>query len=165
MIIANRVQIDFIVPHIATIFVLLFFTVSFFAGFGKSRVDYGESEIHKEEGANEYHAEEVGANIDRIGLLIEGLDVGPSFQRRALEHHQQRIINIVEVGHPVVRILIDLATEVAFRALLHPTTQNDRVLGKVLHVKCAFLFADAALFQLSFEELDARDGKNKEEEE
>ena len=51
-------------------FRVFFFAVSFFLRLRKRRINNGECQIHQKERADEYHAEEVQADPDRVSLLV-----------------------------------------------------------------------------------------------
>lgn len=125
---------------------------------GEGGIDDSECQVHQEESSDKHHGDEVNENSFGIGLLVQGLDVRPAFQSRALEHHQHGVEDVIQIGHTKVRIFIHFTTESALRAGLSTAKE-------LFFVHYASLDVNTPLFQTATEELDASNGEHQKEKE
>ena len=86
-------------------------------------VNYRQSEVEQEECTNKDEGDEEEEDESRIGLLVHHHDVGPAFTRDALKDDEQGPEDVIKVCNSIIRIRVHLATEVALRTCLFPSTE------------------------------------------
>mmetsp|Transcript_20713 Transcript_20713/g.31745 ORF Transcript_20713/g.31745 Transcript_20713/m.31745 type:complete len:296 (+) Transcript_20713:6339-7226(+) len=131
---------------------LLFMSLSEFG------IDNCQGQVQQEEGADEDEGHEVDEDDVAESLLHLPLDVTPPLQGHALEHLQQRVEQVVEVGDSEVRVIVRFATEIASWALVGSANQ-------FIGVHLSSLDRNATVLQDTSEQLATTNGEDDEEEE
>jgi hypothetical protein len=129
-----------------------------FVSLGELRIDDSQGQVQQKEGSNEDQGQEVQKDDVSVGLLHLLLDITPSFKGHRLEHTQQGVHYVVEVGDSKVWVLVGSAAEVTTWTF----NASAKWLIRGMHLSC--LDAHAPFHQIARHQVGSSNGEDGEEE-